>query len=379
MDERINSILQKEEEKYYPLLKEAIASSKRYPINSKACQTRIVDELEIIHHQRFSKAVWYCHLLSKEARSHKEPFYLKGTPADLYVLYILEVLKNSPLANRCCYQACLGTKEHPRAAFWFEMSFRKSFVNHIMDFAKKIDQDTTSYHYSFHINEDPVTYEPGSMFVLSNSVPVSDYFVAKEQSGSDMKIIGEKEECSFNAGILFDIVVSPFLSLLYALEEKFGAVSIKKAFPNYLSIGKDNDFNSDYFVKLFSHFKIEKYEDAISQEAMVRSSHAIENIKTYVFSDRESVFDFFTRFLGAPKNDAYYFMEKIRKGAFRNEFFDDDFFTEIMRERELNDLNNIKYLLSRGHAAEIAYIRVKLAYYYVNHKEEYLSLKKHYE
>ena len=140
MSYTLEQIKEKEEMMYYPLIKTALDMSPLYPV-FKDEEKRLADELEIIHKMKQSKVVWYCFLIASEAKKNNEPYYVRGTMPDLFILYALGITKSNPVEIGCCYQACLGTKENPKPTIYFDISFRPEYVGKIKQYAKTIESD----------------------------------------------------------------------------------------------------------------------------------------------------------------------------------------------------------------------------------------------
>ena len=111
----VNEILEKEEEKYYPILKSIVEKNRR-PLFNEGYQTRLEIEIEIIHRIKQSKVVWFCYEIIEEAKRKNEPYLIRGPIADLYLLYLLKITKFNPIETNCCFEACLGIMSKPKTS-----------------------------------------------------------------------------------------------------------------------------------------------------------------------------------------------------------------------------------------------------------------------
>lgn len=376
MSETVEQILKREEETYFKLLNAALeifTTNNNLPENNKK---RLADEMEILHKRKFSKTIWYLLLITKKATKDNEPYFVRTTIADLYLLFALGIIKTNPIETKCCYQACLGTKEEPKRWIMFDISFREGYINKIRDYIKSIDKDAGCFHYTYHFKEHQ--FNESSMIVIPKGINVHDYFDVASVRDVDMKVISEREY-GFEIGVMFNTLTSPMMSILKEMCDFYEDTSFEEAFEDYKAVLNNERFSSEYELKLLKRYKINTFNDAIDFQSMSHNSHKVQDIESYVFPDRETVFYYFLDEIGLSEKQSYTLMEDIRKGRFAKKYFDIDILAEKADDNVVFDLNNILYLFTRGHTAEYLYSKVLLAHYFRYHEKEYLKLKEKYD
>ena len=150
MEKEIEDLLSIECGKYLFELMDVIKDSPRFPKLDNE-HKRLSQEILILLKSKQMKVIWFAYLLSQENKKHNEPYIVRGTLPDLYLLYVLEITKFNPIGTDCCYQACLGTYDKPKESLIFDISFRKEFVKHMMEYASTMDETVDVYHYSYKI------------------------------------------------------------------------------------------------------------------------------------------------------------------------------------------------------------------------------------
>ena len=375
MKETVEQILKREEETYFKLLNASLELFLKQDLPEKA-KNRLNDELEIIHNRMFSKTIWYLLLITLKAKKDGEPYFVRTTITDLYLLYALQIIKTNPMETLCCYQTCLGTKEEPKRGIMFDISFRNEYIDKIRNYVKTIDEKAECYHYTYHYKEHQ--FNDSSMIVIPSGIDVFDCFDVAKVRGAELEVIGEKTY-SFDIGVMFNTLSSPMMSILKEMTDLYEDTSFEESFEDYKFVLSNEKFSTEYELKLLKYFKINTFNDAISFECMSHNSHKNADIETYVFSDRESVYYYFLNEIGLSEGKAYTIMEDVRKGRFSKKYFDIDVLAEKADDKVIYDLNNILYLFTRGHSAEYLYSKIILAHYFRYHEKEYLKLKTKYE
>lgn len=375
MKEIVEQILYREEETYYKLLNVALDLSikKDLPEENKR---RLNDELEIIHIRLLSKTIWFLLLITLKAKKDDEPYFVRSTITDLYLLYVLGIIKSNPIETRCCYQACLGTKKLPKRGISFDISFRNEYVDKIKEYVKTIDEKAKCYHYTYHYEDYQLN--KSSMIIIPDGIDVFECFNVAKINGAEMKVVGEKEY-SFDIGVKFNLLHSNMLSILKEMIDMYGNTSIEETFEDYKFVLKNKKFSSKYELKLLKYYKINSFNDAINFDCISHSMHKKEEIDSFFFSDRESVFYYFLNEVGLSEEKSFLLMEDVRKGRYSKKYSDSDLLAEKVNEKVINDLNNILYLFPRGHSAEYLYSKIMLAHYFRYHEKEYLKLKAKYK
>ena len=376
MSYTIEQIKEKEEMMYYPLIKTALDMSPLYPVFEDE-EKRLADELEIIHKMKQSKVIWYCFLIASEAKKNNEPYFVRGTMPDLFILYALGITKSNPVEIGCCYQACLGTKENPKPTIYFDISFRPEYVGKIKQYAKTIESNIKVFHYSYHIDETPVQYSPSSIIAIPEYVDESKFCIIKD-SRDDLKVLGMKDLYSFDIGVKFNLLSAPMLGIVKSLQRDFEIVDFDKAFDDFKYVVFDDQFSSEHYRKVAERINIVMFSNALNLEGYAHASHKKNDVCSFIFPDRESVFYYFSINLKMPESIAYFLMEEVRTGAFGKKEHSEDEFNGVIDKDEFYDLSNILYLFPRGHSAEYLYWRFQEAHYFRYHKEEYLKLKEEY-
>ena len=371
----VDLIRESEEAKYYPVLMEMVAHSVKYPTLRNE-EERLLEELEIIHKMCESKTIIFCHRLVEEAKFNNEPFLISSPIAGLYLLYVLEMIKGNPIENGCCYQACLGIKDNPNSTIGFGMLFRDEYVEQIRNFAMEMDSNSTCYHFSF--DEESMTYNKTYMILVPNVIDVEKYCIVKNIE-DDIPVLGMKGSSSFKIGVDFSITSWPIISVVDEMDNKYGSTGVDEALSDYIHAVSDKSFSRAFYTKLAEKVPLETYKDAINFEGFCHSYLVNKDgVCRFVFPDRDSVFFYLVNDANLSEKSAYKIMEETKTGTFRKKHHDDNI-TDAIGKKELDALNNIKYLFSRGHAAEFFYWRLKAAHYFRYHRNEYLELMKKYD
>ncbi len=366
MEKKIDYIIEKEEEKYYPIIKESIEQSNMYR-NNKVDNDRINEELTIIHKVRMSKLIYFLFTISSELKKRNEPYMIHGTLPDLYILYVLGVTKFNPIEIGCCYESCIGTLDNPKSQISIDIVIRKRNKDKldIIDFISNIEKD-----YSY-VNHHVYPIKSHQTLALPKEIDCKEIF--KTQIIDNSIQVVANDEYTYSKLMLINVIESKRLCSVRYFLNKYGEVNIKNALEVYKNIFFDKALQEKEFIDTYSSFKIDNISDMLKLMAFYHSTRKAEDPFSYYFSDRESAFEYFNKILGVSKEQSYYLMEGIRKGKFKSLIIDENTKNKIT-ENILNDLNNIHYLFPRGHNAEHLYYDAINAYQYSKHKEEYIQI-----
>ena len=366
MEKKIDYIIEKEEKKYYPIIKESIEHSNMYK-NDKVDSDRINEELTIIHKVRMSKLIYFLFTISSELKKRNELYMINGTLPNLYLLYVLGVTKFNPIEIGCCYESCIGTLENPKSQITIDIviSKRNEDKLDIIDFISNIEKD---YNY---INHHAYPVKSYQTLVLPKEIDCNEIFKTQIIDNSIQVVVND--EYTYSKLMLINVIESKRLCSVSYFLNKYGEVNIKDALEAYKNIFFDKALQEKEFIDTYSSFNIDNINDMLKLMAFSHSTRKVEDPSSYYFSDRESAFEYFNKTLGVSKEHSYYLMEGIRKGIFKSLIIDENIKNKIPTSI-LNDLNNIRYLFPRGHDAEHLYYDAINAYQYLKHKEEYIQI-----
>ena len=363
MKKKIDYIIEKEEKKYYPIIKESIEHSSMYR-NNEVDKNRLNEELTIVHKVRMSKLIYFLFTISSELKKHNEPYMINGTLPNLYILYILGVTKFNPIEIGCCYEACIGTIDNPKECLSIEIVVRKQYINklYIENLISKFGKE---YNY---VNYPTKSFQS---LLIPKEIECDELFSTKITGGEVQVVIND--EYTYNKLLSIFVWESKKLWSIYNFNSKYGEVNKNEALEVYKTIFFDEVIQEQEFIDTYSSFKIDNIYDMLKLMAFSHSTHKVEDPSSYYFSDRESVFKYFNKLLGLSNSQSYYMMETIRKGHYCSIVIDENLFNKIP-ENIVADLNNISYLCRRGHNAEHLYYDAINAYHYSKHNEEYIQV-----
>ena len=360
-----------EENVSYSLVKEALENSSLYP-KEKEELDRLNQELAIIHHTKQSKAIWYLYLIVQETKRNNEPYLIRGTLADLYVLYVLGILHHDPIKTGCCYQACLGATTRMNKTLLCDIEFRHEFIPVISKYLENIEKDIKVFHYCYSVENDQPQYSPSSRLLIPSRINESDYYQIME-SKDNMKVAIANNDKSFPVGVRFNLLSSNNLSLLKHFQDKYGVIDFNVSFPSFVEVISDPLFYSSCINNIFSQRKIQNFNDVIDLIGLLHRTTINPTQLGDSFPDRETVYFFFKYFCCPLDKDAFILMEDARKGVFSRKNYNN--IKSLLPNVVIKELNNIKYLFPRGHSAEIAYLQILLSSYFRHFKKEYIKIK----
>ena len=363
MKKKIDYIIKKEEKKYYPIIQNYIKSSRLY-IDNEIDINRLNEELSIIHKAMLSKTIHYLYCISKELKKNNEPYIINGTLSNLYLLYILGITKFNPIEIGCCFEVCIGTIDNPKCYLPIDIVIRKTYENKldIESIISSIDEDC------YYINHPTKSHQ---ILVIPKEIDYNRLF--KTQIIGNNTQVAIDDEYTYNRLLSISVAESDKLWSISHFYSKYGEVPINEAIDIYKTVFFDKALQEKKFIDTYSSFKVNSVSDMLKLMAFYHSTHKVNKPSSYVFSDRESVFEYFNKELGLSNNQSYRLMEVVRKGQYKSSIINDDI-TSKLSNNILNDLENILYLFPRGHNAEHLYYDAINAYYYSKYKEEYLEV-----
>lgn len=359
MNKQIDLIRIKEEKKYFPLLEESLKSSKNYA-NEEL--NRINEELAIIHKMNMSLLIYYLFSISKELKKDNEPYMINGTLSNLYILYVLGVTKFNPMEIGCCYEACIGTIDNPKEMHSINIVVREGIDKEYINRLTSIPGDEYDY-----VNHPEKSFQT---LLIPKEIDINDVFTNVVFNNTIHPTI--KDEYTYIKLLSITISESEFLNSICYFNNKYGEVDINDALEVYKDHFFDRVIQEKGFIDRYASFKVNTIFDMLKLMAHYHSTHKLDSSEDSIFSDRESVFEYFNKELGLSSNESYHLMEEIRKGKHHSFGLDKDFLNRLPKN-VINDLNNIEYLFPRGHNAEHLYYYAINAYHYVNHKDEYIN------
>ena len=394
-------------------------------------KNRLNNELHNIEVNGFAEIYLHYADIIKKNNLKPSQYSLKGLGASSIVAYLLGISKVNPLSKRCPlyveFFAGLDGNKEPR----FDLIVDENAYEQVRGTLNNLDgvgvyvwatknirpteTRINAWIEEFEDNNDCVLINgerqqviddlrnvvvangrrlPGTFFIVpkgkENLLPRVKDLTGKERvfpfSWYDVDNI-------FNTYFIFDSKVKSFVS---RLEDEIGVslnsemLDDEELIKEYKSLNDSAIINEEIEVweDVLNCYNPESFIDIVRVISLVHGTGVWEgngrkllidgNIsRNEIITTREDVYEMLLK-CEISKEKAYAITEYVRKGRFERNFQE---FENIMREHDVPEwfvesCKKVRYLFSRAHAAEYAYMILEIAYFHKHHKDLYEKIYK---
>ena len=260
-----------------------------------------------------------------------------------------------------------------------------------------VDDDIFKIGYDLSLKSCPSCGE--NMIADGVNIPMESYFGLKESRRTFPHIyLGvpakyceaskKKFETIYGQEEFIDDVMPHWGLEMYRDLEKFTSIKVQDISLSYsfFRVGLYNcDFLEENLKSMISYLKPKTFEELVRTLALYHSTGAwkgtgqlLYNRYDFFLKDlicvREDVMEYMLK-LGASREDAYYFMEYVRKGLGADFFFKEEG-QDFCKKYELPSwfiatTSNIKYLPLKAHMVSYAMMIIRLSWYKQNYPQEF--------
>ena len=392
---------------------------------------RLNSELHSVKENGFAEIYLHYADIIKKNNLRPSQYGLKGLGASSIVAYLLGISKVDPLSKDCQLYAELFSGIDGNKVPVFELTVDENVYEQVRESLNNLDgvgeavwatknifpTDTRikAWIEEYEENNDCILDEgkrqqviddlrnvvvangrrlPGTFFIVpkgkENLLPRVKDLTGKERvfpfSWYDVDNI-------FNTYFIFDSKVKSFVS---RLEDEIGVslnsemLDDEELIKEYKSLNGSAVINEEIeaWEDVLNCYNPESFIDIVRVISLVHGTGVWEgngrkllidgNIsRNEIITTREDVYEMLLK-CEISKEKAYAITEYVRKGRFERNFQE---FENIMREHDVPEwfvesCKKVRYLFSRAHAAEYAYMILEIAYFHKHHKDLYEKIYK---
>ena len=392
---------------------------------------RLNSELHSVKENGFAEIYLHYADIIKKNNLRPSQYGLKGLGASSIVAYLLGISKVDPLSKDCQLYAELFSGIDGNKVPVFELTVDENVYEQVRESLNNLDgvgeavwatknifpTDTRikAWIEEYEENNDCILDEgkrqqviddlrnvvvangrrlPGTFFIVpkgkENLLPRVKDLTGKERvfpfSWYDVDNI-------FNTYFIFDSKVKSFVS---RLEDEIGVslnsemLDDEELIKEYKSLNGSAVINEEIeaWEDVLNCYNPESFIDIVRVISLVHGTGVWEgngrkllidgNIsRNEIITTREDVYEMLLK-CKISKEKAYAITEYVRKGRFERNFQE---FENIMREHDVPEwfvesCKKVRYLFSRAHAAEYAYMILEIAYFHKHHKDLYEKIYK---
>ena len=318
-------------------------SNKLDELKEKGNFDRLLQELLLIYKGRNAEVVLKTIQMCQYCSSMNEPYILLHNEGALYLFYLVDIIKMSPIKTEVIYQNLLGTYYDTKPYNCIYIEVRQAFCAQLERYCLETYSDYQAY-YDVNSCNKPILHR---YHFFKKNIDLSDKIESVDKY--DLPVFKAQFDTT-GEGIVVFVADHELLEEVKNMLDDNPNIDyqhrLKTVASHVTKDEEDDDGVESNYLRLLNSM--------ISSISQSRSCYDNNSGDISPFYDRDSVFNAYVHY---GEETAYKMMEEARKGRFAKSHYRD-----FVSEPKFAKLAHCRYLICRAHSAQLAYFYLLLGY-----------------